>query len=128
MTAIRSLNFILGMLLLLSPLTLSQTVGACHPYPGAVAQDCLQLIGNNLGNDTELACEQGRATITLSQCSITTKCAAGEIAVVPDEVVRRALTSIGACALSDYGSISGSYTAENGAKTCYLYPGAVSSC
>jgi len=124
MTAIRSLNFIVGMLLLLSPLTLSQ-VGNCHPYPGAVAQDCLQLIGDNLGNDTEVTCgERGRATITLRLCSITTKCAKGQSAVVPDLVVRRALTSIGACALSDYGSISGSYTSDDDrSKTCYLYPG-----
>lgn len=119
--AIHSLIFILGMLLLLSPHTLSQSVGSCHPYPGAVAQDCLQLISDNLGNDDELACEN--ATITLRNCSIVTKCAAGETTVARDEVVRRALTSIGACALSDYGSISGTYTTENGAKTCYLYPG-----
>ena len=40
-----------------------------------------------------------------------------------DVAVRRALTAIGKCALSDYGSISGYYIGENGDKTCYLYPG-----
>ncbi|KAF8869262.1 hypothetical protein CPB84DRAFT_1037085 [Gymnopilus junonius] len=128
MVPIRPLNFTFGVLLLLFPHALSQGVGSCHPYPGAVAQDCLQLIGDNLQNDKELVCEKGRATITLRDCSITTKCAVGETSVVPDEIVRRALTSIGACALSDYGSISGVYTAVNGAKTCYLYPGRESFC
>ncbi|KDR69164.1 hypothetical protein GALMADRAFT_160479 [Galerina marginata CBS 339.88] len=129
MPVTRSLNALLGMLLLLTPLALSQGgVGSCHPYPGAVAPDCLQLIGDNLGNDSPLACSDGLATINLRQCSITTKCAAGETEVVRDDVVRRALTSIGACALNDYGSISGSYTDENGAKTCYLYPGNESQC
>ncbi|KAF8815075.1 hypothetical protein BYT27DRAFT_7156236 [Phlegmacium glaucopus] len=129
-TSIRSLNFVLGMLLLLSPLTLSQTgPGPCHPYPGAVATDCLQLIGDNLNVDSPLTCgSDGRATITLRNCSITTKCAAGQTTVVPDDAVRRALTTIGACALSDYGSISGYYIADDGSKTCYLYPGQESAC
>jgi hypothetical protein len=125
MTTLRSLNFVLGMLLLLSPLTLSQGgPGPCHPYPGAAAQDCLELIGNNLNNDTPLTCgSDGRATLTLRNCSITTKCAAGMTTVVPDDAVRRALTTIGKCALNDRGSISGSYIADDGSTTCYLFPG-----
>ena len=126
MTVIRSLNFVLGMLVLLqvSPLTLSQTLSNCHPFPGAAASDCLQLIGNNLGSDSTLTCDSnGRATITLNNCSITTKCAAGATTVVADEVVRRALTTIGKCALNDRGSISGYYIDDGGSKTCYLYPG-----
>ena len=126
MTTLRSLNFVLGMLLLLSPLTLSQDPGSgpCHPYPGAGAQDCLDLIGHNLGNDTELACgSASRATMTLGTCSITTKCASGVTTVVPDDVVRFALTTIGTCALNDRGSISGYYLASDGSKTCYLYSG-----
>jgi hypothetical protein len=125
MTAIRSLSFVLGMLLLLSPLALSAGVGSCHPYPGASAPDCLELIGNNFRNEDELVCEKGtgRATLTLRSCSITTKCGPDVTGVITDEVVRRALTSIGACALNDRGSISGDYTAADGSKTCYLYPG-----
>jgi hypothetical protein len=42
---------------------------------------------------------------------------------VNDDAVRRALTVIGSCALSDYGSISGYYVADDGSKTCYSYPG-----
>jgi hypothetical protein len=126
-TAIRSLNIVLGMLLLLSPLTLSQGTGTssdCHPFPGAGAQDCLELIGNNLGNDTSLACGSvGSATITLRTCSIITKCGPGVMTVVPDEAVRGALTTIGKCAFSDRGSISGYYTASDDSKTCYLYAG-----
>ncbi|KDR69166.1 hypothetical protein GALMADRAFT_145571 [Galerina marginata CBS 339.88] len=124
MPATRSLNALLGMLLLLTPLALSQGgVGPFHPYPGALAQDCLQLIGENLNKDSPLAYSSGLATIELCLCSITTKCAAGETELVRDDVVRRALTSIGGCALNYLWSISGSYTAKNGAKTCYLYPG-----
>ena len=124
MPTIRSLKFIFGMLLLLSPLASSQT-SYCHPYPGAVAQDCLHLIGENLNNIDPLACdtEKGSATMTHLACSITTKCAEGQLEVVRDEIVRHALTTIGLCALNDRGSISGAYTAEDGAKTCYLYPG-----
>jgi hypothetical protein len=124
-TSIRSLNFVLGMLLLLSSLTLSQGPGRCHPFPGAGAQDCLELIGNNLMNvDNVLTCgSDSRATITLRTCSIITKCAQGQMSVVPDEVVRRALTTIGTCALNDRGSISGYYVAEDGSKTCYLFAG-----
>jgi hypothetical protein len=40
-----------------------------------------------------------------------------------DDASRRALTAIGSCTLNEYGSISGYYIAENGVKTCYLYPG-----
>ena len=128
MTTIRLLNFVLGMLLLLSPLTFSQLLngpGPCHPYPGAAATDCLQLIGENLNNDATLSCggSNSPATITLGSCSITVKCTAGPVTVEQSLVVRRALTTIGTCALSDYGSISGYYLADDGTKTCYLFPG-----
>ena len=123
MAAIRSLKLVLGMLLLLSPLTLSQTIGPCHPYPGAAAPDCLDLIGNNLNVETTLTCgSDGRATLTLRNCSIVTTCKVGTT-VVPDDAVRRALTAIGTCALNDHGSISGYYIAADESKTCYLYPG-----
>jgi hypothetical protein len=116
---------LLSTLLVLVPLALSQTIGSCHPYPGAVAQDCLKLIGNSLNNDTEVPCGvNGRATITLGACSITTvnpNCSGTKPIV--DDVVRRALTVIGSCALSDRGSISGYYVAADNVKTCYLYPG-----
>jgi hypothetical protein len=115
-------------LLVLVPFAQSQILSDCHPFPGAVAQDCLELIGNNLNKDDELdvPCrESGRATITLRSCSITTvnvNCLGGTTKVSVDEVVRRALTTIGKCAQSDRGSISGFYIAED-TKTCYLYPG-----
>ncbi|KAF9560323.1 hypothetical protein CPC08DRAFT_708135 [Agrocybe pediades] len=102
--------------------------GPCHPFPGAVATDCLQLISDNLGNDNGMNCTNGSVTLTRQLCSIITKCAVNQTTVEPEEMVRQALTTIGACALSDYGSISGYYIAENGAKTCYLYPGSETSC
>lgn len=67
--------------------------------------------------------DYGRATLTLRACSIVTKCAASQTGIVNNDAVRRALTTIGTCALSDYGSISGYYNAEDGSKTCYIYPG-----
>jgi hypothetical protein len=111
--------------LLFAPTALAATIGPCHPYPGAAAVDCLTLIGDYLGNDTALPCTgtAGLATLTLGACTITTKCGSSETTVVNDDAVRRALTAIGNCALRDYGSISGYYLADNGAKTCYLYPG-----
>lgn len=120
-----TLNFVLGMLLLLlSPLALSQILSDCHPFPGAGAPDCLQLISNHFGNDTELACGNNiPATITLNTCSITTKCGSGTTTIVLDDAVRRALTVIGKCALNDRGSISGFYSTEDNTKTCYLYAG-----
>lgn len=122
-TRMRSLNFVLGMLLLLSPLALSQTIGSCHPYPGAVAKDCLNLIGENLDNDAMVSCGGGPETITLGGCSITTRCTKGPESIEQSDIVRRALTAIGACALNDRGSISGYYLTDDGVKTCYLYPG-----
>ena len=126
MTTLRSLNFVLGMLLLLSPLALSQTgSGTCHPYPGAAASDCLHLISENLNSEaTALTCgSDGRATMTSGSCSITTACGRGVTTIERDTAVRRALTAIGACALNDHGSIWGYYIADDGSKTCYLYPG-----
>lgn len=99
-------------------------VGPCHPYPGATAQDCLELIGNNLGSEDtiSLGSIQG-ATLSLRNCAIVTIATSGSTQIDKDTVVRRALTAIGSCALSDLGSISGSFTGDDGVKTCYLYPG-----
>ena len=100
------------------------TVGECHPYPGAVAADCLELIGHMLNDNVRLCCRENSLDVmTLRECSVVSKCTKGPIIYTGGQVVRQALTAIGACALSDYGSISGDYTADNGMKTCYLYPG-----
>jgi len=109
-----------GTILLLFQLAVGQTIGPCHPYPGAAASDCLELISNNFGSDAALSCG---STLTIGSCSIVTRCTQGPATFTGDDVVRRALTTIGSCALSDYGSISGYYIAGDGAKTCYLYPG-----
>jgi hypothetical protein len=116
----------LSILLLVAPLfAVGQTgPGPCHPYPGAVAQNCLELIGNNLNNDDQLTCDgTRRASLTLRNCSITVKCASGQTGVAIGDAARRALTTIGSCALNEYGSISGHYTSDDGMKICYLYPG-----
>ncbi|PPQ80687.1 hypothetical protein CVT25_001819 [Psilocybe cyanescens] len=136
MSFIRSLGFILTTLLFLSHLVLSQNStpgpgpGPCHPYPGADPQDCLALISQNLDNDTEIPCVNNHATITLGACSIVTTCDSSsgkpdspEDIVIPYDAVRRALATIGSCALKEYGSISGYYVTEREEKTCYLYPG-----
>jgi hypothetical protein len=125
------ISSLISALLVLTPLALAQTVGNCHPYPGAAARDCLELIGNNLNNDKELQvpCGSDHATITLGACAITTvntNCGGGgggNTGISTDEVVRRALTAIGTCALNDRGSISGYYLGQDNLKTCYLYPG-----
>jgi hypothetical protein len=124
MTPSRTISFF-NALLLLAPIAsaLAGNVGNCHPYPGAAAQDCLELIGQSLRSEVQTNCTDRRATITLRNCSITTKCGPDVTAVLNDDAVRRALTAIGSCALSDYGSISGYYIADDGSKTCYLYPG-----
>lgn len=98
---------------------------ACHPYPGAAPTDCLELIKNTLGSEKLIYVGNGPATLTLGQCSIVTKqTSTTTTEVSEDAVVRMALTKIGQCALSDYGSISGSYTdPDSGIKVCYLYPG-----
>ncbi|KIM45719.1 hypothetical protein M413DRAFT_442342 [Hebeloma cylindrosporum] len=103
-------------------------VGDCHPYPGAVAADCLKLISDNLNNDTQLSCANGPVTISYQNCVMVTRCTEGPADFTTDDVVRRSLTAIGACALSDYGSISGNYITDDGVKTCYLYPGHESRC
>jgi hypothetical protein len=123
MTPFRTISFFNALLLAPIASTLAASIGTCHPYPGAVAQDCLELIGNNLGSEVQTACTGGLATITLRNCSITTRCGSSSTTISNDDAVRRALTAIGSCALSDYGSISGYYIADNGDKTCYLYPG-----
>ncbi|KAF9343943.1 hypothetical protein BGX26_004994 [Mortierella sp. AD094] len=103
--------------------------GPCHPYPGAVAQDVLELIGNNLNNDVGVQCDaSGRATISLRNGVITTACAKGVTSVATDTMVRRALTTVGSCALNDHGSVSGYYIADDGSKTCYLYAGNEGQC
>lgn len=111
--------------LLLASIASAQTgPGTCHPYPGAAAPDCLELIGNTLNSDAQTTCDSnGRATMTLRNCSITTACAKGVTSISKDEAVRQALTAIGSCALNDHGSISGYYIDGSGNKTCYLYPG-----
>lgn len=121
----RFFNLFLATAILLSPFALAQTgPGPCHPYPGAAAADCLELIGNTLNTDNELTCgSNGRATLTLRNCSIVVACAKGQTSAPADTAVRRALTTIGSCALNDHGSISGYYVADDGSKTCYLYPG-----
>ena len=124
MTPFRTLSFNALLLLASFACALAQTgPGTCHPYPGAAAQDCLELIGQNLNSEVQTLCVGGRATISLRNCVITTTCGALEIDISNDVAVRRALTAIGSCALNDYGSISGYYIADNGDKTCYLYPG-----
>lgn len=98
--------------------------GPCHPYTGAVAKDCLELIGNKLGDETQLDLTNGSATITSKQCSIVAKQTSGATSVDVDTVARMALTAIGQCALNDFGSISGYYTdSQLGIQVCYLYPG-----
>lgn len=108
----------------------ASTIGNCHPYPGAVAQDVLELIGNNLSNEDNVPCANGLATISLRNGAITTVCASGQdvASIDKDTMVRRALTAVGFCALNDHGSISGSYTGDDGVKTCYMYPGQESNC
>ena len=122
-----SLNVVLAALAFI-PIVLASAQsgpGPCHPYPGAAAPDCLELIGNNLNNETNNQCSasNGRVTITLRNCSIITVCGSGVTSIDNDTMVRRALTAIGKCALNDFGSVSGYYIADDGSKTCYLYPG-----
>lgn len=129
MLVLKNLLLPTGTILLLSQLAVGQSngPGPCHPYPGAAATDCLQLIGENLNNDATLSCgstsSTSASTLTLGSCSITIKCTGGPVTVETSLAVRRALTTIGTCALSDYGSISGYYLADDGTKTCYLFPG-----
>lgn len=119
-----SINLVLAAVAFVPILASAQNgPGPCHPYPGAAAVDCLELIGNNLNNDNGITCDSnGRAILTLRNCSIVATCKPG-VQVDPDTSVRRALTTIGTCALNDHGSISGYYIAADGSKTCYLYPG-----
>lgn len=103
--------------------------GPCHPYSGAVAADLLKLIGDNLNDNTETHVDgRKKAVISFGSAVIVTTATRGAISVSKDIMVRRALTALGACALSDYGSVSGYYIAEDGAKTCYLYPGHEGQC
>ncbi|KIM45724.1 hypothetical protein M413DRAFT_24856 [Hebeloma cylindrosporum] len=74
------------------------TVGTCHPYPGAVAADCLELIGHMLDDDMKLRCWKDSVEyITLRECSIVSKCTKGPIVYTGGQIVRQALTAIGAC-------------------------------
>ena len=120
-----SINLVLAAVAFVPILASAQNgPGPCHPYPGAAAVDCLQLIGNNLNVETKTPCgSDGRSTISLNNCAITTACGQGVTEIASDDSVRRALTAIGKCALNDHGSISGYYIADDGSKTCYLYPG-----
>lgn len=103
--------------------------GPCHPYPGAVAGDVLELISKHLNDDTETPVDKsGRAVLNLRNAVIVTAVTKNATSVVNDLMVRRALTALGACALSDFGSVSGYYIGEDGGKTCYLYPGSEGNC
>lgn len=123
---------LLSVVLTFPVLISAQILSDCHPYPGAAASDVLQLISNNFGADTEITCTQEAPTytITLGAASIVTKClnGPGTASFTADDIVRRALTVVGKCALSDRGSVSGFYIADDGAKTCYLYPGKEGLC
>ena len=103
----------------------ASSIGSCHPYPGAAAQDCLELVGNYLNNDASAACSNGLATLSLRNCVIVTPCPSGATtsSIDNDTAVRRAWTAMGYCALNDHGSISGYYIGDDNVKTCYLYPG-----
>ncbi|KAF8147985.1 hypothetical protein B0H34DRAFT_270744 [Crassisporium funariophilum] len=104
------------------------TIGNCHPYPGADASDCLKLISDNLSNEEVLDCSKAPVILNYQTCSIVTRCTQGKATLTKDDAVRRTLTVIGGCALSDRGSISGNYLADDGAKTCYLYVGRENFC
>ena len=118
----RTAQILATIALLVNGATAAQ-VGPCHPYPGADSPDCLQLISDNLNNNSPLSCGRDcTVTITLRNCSIVTTCNDGTD-VIPDTMVRRSLTAMGACTLDDQASISGYYIADDGSKTCYLYPG-----
>lgn len=101
------------------------SIGPCHPYPGAVAQDCLELVGQYLNNEDSAACSNGLAILSLRNCDIVTVCPSGAATATIDNdtAVRRAWTTMGSCALNDHGSISGYYIGDDNVKTCYLYPG-----
>lgn len=103
--------------------------GPCHPYPGADAVDMLELISKHLYDETETPVDKsGRAVLQFRNAVIVKVVAEGVKSVVNQEMVRIALTTLGSCALSDYGSVSGYYIHEDGGKTCYLYPGRESAC
>lgn len=106
----------------------AQVVGECHRYPGAAAKDVLQLISDNLNDDRAVPVENGKAVLKHPGASIVTVAPAGQTSFLRDDMVRRALTAIGSCALKDYGTISGYFIAEDGSKTCYLYPGSEAKC
>ena len=118
----RAAQILATIALLVNGATAAQ-VGPCHPYPGAAAPDCLRLVSDNLDQYLSLPCgSQGSVTLTYKNCSIVATCKTGT-SVERDRTVRRSLTAIGACALTDRGSISGYYIADDGSKTCYLNPG-----
>ncbi|GJJ74140.1 hypothetical protein EMPS_06498 [Entomortierella parvispora] len=107
----------------------AQTIGPCHPYPGAAAGDVLTLISNYLNNDeTPTVTEGTMANVTYGTAAIVTTNVAGVGAITYDDMVRRALTAVGSCALSDLGSMSGSYVTSDGQRTCYLFAGSAASC
>jgi hypothetical protein len=100
-----------------------QVITDCIPSPvsGAVEKDCLELIRQHIGgNSDEKMCKLGTLpdTLTLRTCIITTVCTKDGTYDGNDEVVRRALTVIGKCALKSQGTVAGCYTAGDGVKTC----------
>ncbi|KXN73157.1 hypothetical protein CONCODRAFT_15655 [Conidiobolus coronatus NRRL 28638] len=107
----------------------SASVGPCHPYPGAVAQDVLKLISDHLNDDaTEKLTSNKFFTISYQTASIVAKVEHGNQEITKDDMARAALTAVGSCAYNDFGSISGSYTRDDGVKVCYLYAGRENLC
>src|SRR5690349_9898819 len=64
--------------------------GPCHPYPGAVAKDCLELIGGKLRDDTQLDLTSGSAIMSSNACSIVAKRISGSQNIDVDTVARMA--------------------------------------
>ncbi|KAF7589389.1 hypothetical protein BBP40_004332 [Aspergillus hancockii] len=107
-------------------------VGPCHPYPGAVVQDCLQLLKDNINNFTTVLPSKDRIVISYQTCSIVTKLPSNRApdaeTIDPDYMARKALLALGTCAELDRGSVSEYATAADGTKTCLLYIGRENSC
>ena len=101
----------------------------CHPFPGAAATDVLELISKHLQNDSDVLFSSGRAAITLRTASIVTLLPQGQSPVDYDYMARSALTTVGACAKVDLGSISGVFVdPKTHVKICYLYPNNEAMC
>ena len=64
--------------------------------------------------------EKGGVTIRYGNAALVTLYNPGSAAMTYDDMARKALTAFGYCALTDYGSVSGTYTDDFGQTTCYL--------